>query len=68
MEIAVRFEIVEGKIQLFDKDNIKLAGKDTKWEGDFYCSTNKLISLIGSPELIGRDFLNNQIKGDEDGE
>ena len=56
MKIAVKFEIIKGHIQLFDKNGEKLDGKGTKWEGDFYCSHNQLTSLEGAPESVGGDF------------
>jgi len=56
MKIAVKFEVIKGRIQLFDGDGNKLHGKGTRWEGDFYCYNNQLTSLEGAPEHVGGGF------------
>ena len=56
MKIATRFEIIDGRIQLFDADNNRLSGKGTKWEGIFDCSHNNLTTLNGAPEVVGYGF------------
>jgi len=56
MNLAIRYEIISGKIQLFDKDNNKLRGRGTKWDGNFYCSDNNLTTLEGAPESVGGGF------------
>ncbi len=56
MKQAVRYEFIDGCIQLFDADDNKLDGKGTHWEGDFYCSYSNLTSLEGAPKTVGGDF------------
>ena len=57
MKIATKFKIINGRIQLFDKDGNKLKGKGTKWNGWFDCYNNPaLTSLEGAPESVGGGF------------
>ena len=57
MKLATSFKVINGKIQLFDKEGNKLPGKGTRWEGWFDCSNNPgLTSLEGAPESVGGGF------------
>ena len=56
MKIATRFEVINNRIQLFDKAGNKLSGKGTHWEGDFNCYNDSLTSLEGAPEMVGGSF------------
>lgn len=46
MRIAASFKVINGKIQLFDKNGKKLTGNGTKWEGDFDCSSNPALTSL----------------------
>jgi hypothetical protein len=63
MKIATSFEVIKGKIQLFDSNGNKLPSKGTHWGGSFNCKNNKLTSLEGAPESVGGYFYcsNNQL-------
>ena len=43
-------------IQLYDKDGNEVDGDKARWEGDFDCSYNQLISLEGAPREVNDDF------------
>jgi hypothetical protein len=51
-KIATRYEVANGRIQLFDKDGNKLPGKGTKWEGDLDCTSKGLTTFEGMPEWV----------------
>ena len=60
LTLAVRWEVLkldgEIRLQLFDEEGRHVDGKDAYWEGDFYCSYNKLTSLAGAPKSVGGYF------------
>lgn len=53
LKIAVRFEIVNGDIKLFDKDDNILPGKGTHLDGNLVIVNEKTATLAGMPESVG---------------
>ena len=54
---ATRFEVIDGRIQLYDAEGNKLSGNKAYWDGNFYCYDNKLTSLEGAPKSVGGSFV-----------
>jgi hypothetical protein len=47
---------VEGTVSLYNKSLSKIPLKFNKVSGGFYCGSNQLTTLEGSPEFVGRSF------------
>ena len=54
---ATRFEVIDGRIQLYDAEGNKLSGNKAYWDGNFYCYDNNLTSLEGAPKSVGGSFV-----------
>jgi hypothetical protein len=55
-KLAVRFKVINGKIQLYDVNGNSIDGKDAYWEGTFICSHYNLTNLEGAPSEVNGDF------------
>lgn len=54
--IAVRYELQNGDVVLFDKNGKILPAKGTHLEGDFIVIGDNTATLRGLPESVGGDF------------